>query len=240
MIARSKSSRKCWQSVSASSLAIVCAVTFGRPASAQNAAQPGPQEGVAAPLTTVTVTATRVTRDGYSAPTPLTVFGDEDLERAGQINAFTAANQLPSLAGSNSTSTFGTTQSTGTGGLSTLNLRGLGTNRTLTLLDNQRVVGALNIGVTDAGAFPQALVKRVEIVTGGASASWGSDAVAGVVNYVLDHEFSGVKGTVNGGVTTYGDDEQYIVSLTAGTRFAADRAHFIISGEYQNNDGIPR
>ncbi|HEY0685687.1 MAG TPA: TonB-dependent receptor plug domain-containing protein [Steroidobacter sp.] len=205
---------------------------FVQPTLAQTVAEPD--------LTVITVTATRITRDGYSAPTPLTVFGEEDLERAGQINAFTAANQLPSLAGSNSTSTFGTTQSTGTGGLSTLNLRGLGTNRTLTLLDNQRVVGALNIGVTDAGAFPQALVKRVEIVTGGASASWGSDAVAGVVNYVLDHDFTGVKGTVNGGVTTYGDDEQYIVSLTAGTKFADDRAHFIISGEYQNNDGIPR
>lgn len=243
------------QTVSTSlAMATMCAVALWRPASAQEAA-PGEQESAAvrpAPppaatvgesspaLTTITVTATRVTRDGYSAPTPLTVFDDQDLERAGQINAFTAANQLPSLAGSNSTSTFGTTQSTGTGGLSTLNLRGLGTNRTLTLLDNQRVVGALNIGVTDAGAFPQALVKRVEIVTGGASASWGSDAVAGVVNYVLDHEFTGVKGTVNGGVTTYGDDEQYIASLTAGTKFADDRAHFIISGEYQNNDGIPR
>lgn len=238
MSSRMNSSLKYRHRVSASSVAMTTlgAVAFWQPASAQDVAQPPIEQE----LTTVTVTATRVTRDGYSAPTPLTVFGEEDLERAGQINAFTATNQLPSLAGSNSTSTFGTTQSTGTGGLSTLNLRGLGTNRTLTLLDNQRVVGALNIGVTDAGAFPQALVKRVEIVTGGASASWGSDAVAGVVNYVLDHDFTGVKGTVNGGVTTYGDDEQYIVSLTAGTKFADGRGHFIISGEYQNNDGIPR
>ncbi|HEY5756221.1 MAG TPA: TonB-dependent receptor [Steroidobacter sp.] len=230
------------QNVCASALAAICVTAFWQSASAQEAAPPEPQAqtDTSGALTTVTVTATRITRDGYSAPTPLTVFGEEDLTRAGQINAFQAANQLPSLAGSNSTSTFGTTQSTGTGGLSTLNLRGLGTNRTLTLLDNQRVVGALNIGVTDAGAFPQALVKRVEIVTGGASASWGSDAVAGVVNYVLDHEFTGVKGTVSGGVTTYGDDEQYLVSLTAGTKFADDRAHFIISAEYQDNQGIPR
>ncbi len=240
MNVRSKSSLNSRQRVSVSplTLALLCTAEI---ASAQSTAPPpAGQEDAGPALTTVTVTATRVTRDGYSAPTPLTVFGDEDIARSGQINAFTAANQLPSLAGSNSTSTFGTTQSTGTGGLSTLNLRGLGTNRTLTLLDNQRVVGALNIGVTDAGAFPQALVKRVEIVTGGASASWGSDAVAGVVNYVLDHDFTGVKGTVNGGVTTYGDDEQYIVSLTAGTKFADDRGHFIISGEYQNNDGVPR
>jgi outer membrane receptor protein involved in Fe transport len=188
----------------------------------------------------IVVTATRVIRDGYSAPTPVTVFGQEDILRAGEANVFQAAVQLPSLAGSNSTSTFGTTQSTGTGGLSTLNLRGLGTNRTLTLLDGQRVVGALNIGVTDAGAFPQALVKRVDIVTGGASASWGSDAVAGVVNYVLDHDFVGVKANVSGAVTTYGDDEQAIVSVTAGTRFLNDRAHFIVSGEIHRNDGVPR
>jgi outer membrane receptor protein involved in Fe transport len=193
-----------------------------------------------APEEEIRVTATRIIRDGYSAPTPQTVFGEEDLQRAGQINAFTALNQLPSLAGSNSTQTFGTTQSTGTGGLSTLNLRGLGANRTLTLLDNQRVVSAMNTGVTDAGAFPLALVKRVDIVTGGASASWGSDAVAGVVNYVLDHEFVGLKGNLNGGVTTYGDDQQWSLTLTAGTKLLDDKLRIIVSGEYQDNDGIPR
>lgn len=208
------------------------------PAARQAEAEAAAQESSGTPE--ITVTATRVIRDGYSAPTPLTVFGEEDIERAGEANVFSAAVQLPSLAGSNSTSTFGTTQSTGTGGLSTLNLRGLGTNRTLTLLDGQRVVSALNIGVTDAGAFPQALVKRVEVVTGGASASWGSDAVAGVVNYVLDHEFTGVKANVNGGITTYGDNKQGMFSLTVGTKFLNDRAHLIVSGEIQRNEGIPR
>jgi len=221
--------------------------TMATPAAAQTTPQSVPDqtaEPQAAPEANsgpdITVTATRIVRDGYSAPTPVTVFSAEDLTRAGQINAFQALSQLPSLAGSNSTSTFGTTQSAGTGGLSTLNLRGLGTNRTLTLLDGQRVVGALNIGVTDAGAFPQALVKRVDIVTGGASASWGSDAVAGVVNYVLDHDYVGLKGNINGGVTTYGDDQQYSITLTAGTRFADGRGHFVVSGEYQDNDGVVR
>ncbi|MES2290383.1 MAG: TonB-dependent receptor [Pseudomonadota bacterium] len=244
--------------LSASAIALAIAALIPSVAAAQTApqAQSAPQNAAERPAAstpadaaastdegpdaTITVTTTRVIRDGYSAPTPLTVFGQEDIERSGAANVFAAANQLPSLAGSNSSSTFGTTQSTGTGGLSTLNLRGLGTNRTLTLLDGQRVVGALNIGVTDAGSFPQALVKRVEIVTGGASASWGSDAVAGVVNYVLDHDYTGIKGNISGGVTTYGDDKQYSVSLTAGTRFADDRGHFVISGEYQDNDGVPR
>lgn len=212
-----------------------------QPALAQTA--PEPQAAPAVEPSTapdITVTATRIIRDGYSAPTPLTVFGEEDIARSGEANVFQAAVQLPSLAGSNATTTFGTTQSTGTGGLSTLNLRALGTNRTLTLLDGQRVVGALNIGVTDAGAFPQALVKRVEIVTGGASASWGSDAVAGVVNYVLDHDYVGLKANVNAGITTYGDDRQGRVSLTFGTKFLDNRAHLIVSGEIQRNDGVPR
>lgn len=188
----------------------------------------------------ITVTASRVRRDGYSAPTPVTVFGPEDLARSGEINVFDAVNQLPSLAGSNSTSTFGTTQSTGSGGLSSLNLRGLGTNRTLTLLDGQRVVTAFNTGTTDAAAFPQDLVERVEIVTGGASASWGSDAVAGVVNYVLDRDYTGLKGNIRGGVSTYGDNEQGAISLTGGTPFADGRGHFLISGAYQDNAGVPR
>jgi len=215
-------------SVSAAALAL------GTVSAGEAAAQTVPQ------IDEIIVTATRIVRDGYTAPTPVTVFSSEDLERSGEINAFASVLQLPSLAGSNSTSTFGTTQSTGTGGLSSLNLRGLGTNRTLTLLDGQRVVGALNTGVTDAGAFPQALVTRVDAVTGGASASWGSDAVAGVVNYVLDHNFVGVKGNFSGGVTTYGDNEQGIVALTAGTGFAGDRGHFTISGEYHDSAGVPK
>jgi len=234
--------------VALASLAIAMPAAAQAAPQAQTAAQSAPERPAALPPAEqqatdnggdITVTATRIIRDGYAAPTPVTVFGQEDIERAGEPNVFTAAVQLPSLAGSNSTSTFGTTQSTGTGGLSTLNLRGLGTNRTLTLLDGQRVVGALNIGVTDAGAFPQALVKRVDIVTGGASASWGSDAVAGVVNYVLDHDFVGLKGNVNGGITTYGDDKQAVASLTFGAKFLDGRAHFVVSGEIQRNDGIP-
>lgn len=228
--------------ISASPVALIVAAMMPSIAMAQTAPQASNtvETAEARSENDITVTTTRIVRDGYSAPTPVTVFGEEDIAKAGQINAFQALAQLPSLAGSNSTSTFGTTQSAGTGGLSTLNLRGLGTNRTLTLLDGQRVVGALNIGVTDAGAFPQALVKRVDIVTGGASASYGSDAVAGIVNYVLDHDYVGIKGNINGGVTTYGDDKQYSITLTAGTKFAGGRGHFVISGEYQDNDGVTR
>ncbi|MDT1862483.1 hypothetical protein FPK50_23935, partial [Acinetobacter baumannii] len=82
----------------------------------------------------------------------------------------------------------------------------LGTIRTLTLLDGQRVVGANVTGVTDVSQFPQLLVKRVDVVTGGASASYGSDAVGGVVNFVTDKKFTGFKANVQGGQTKYDDD----------------------------------
>src|SRR6185312_17053143 len=124
----------------------------------------------------------------------------------------------PALQGSAVPSNQGTNVSSGAGGESLLNLRALGPNRTLVLLDGKRVVGA-NIGadagnVTDINGFPGGLVQRVDVVTGGASAVYGSDALAGVVNFVLDKGYTGLKGDVQGGITTYGDDENYKVNLT--------------------------
>ncbi|MGE4064296.1 MAG: TonB-dependent receptor [Rhodospirillaceae bacterium] len=87
--------------------------------------------------------------------------------------------------------------------------------------------------------MPNALISRVDIVTGGASAVYGSDALAGVVNFILDKEFSGVKGTLQGGVTTYGDDQQYQVSLASGMPFANGAGHFLLSGEHAENRGVP-
>jgi outer membrane receptor protein involved in Fe transport len=106
--------------------------------------------------------------------------------QSAQPNIFTTIAQLPSLQGSTG-ATYGTNStSSGTQGLSSFSLRGLGPIRTLTLLDGQRVVGANVTGVPDISLFPQLLVDRVDVVTGGASASYGSDAVGGVVNFVTN------------------------------------------------------
>ena len=105
-----------------------------------------------------------------------------------------------------------------TAGVSNLNLRGLQAIRTLVLLDGKRVVGSTlsgfnnNGSAVDVNIMPDALISRVDVVTGGASAVYGSDALAGVVNFVLDKKFTGIKGNVQGGVTTYGDDAQYALS----------------------------
>jgi iron complex outermembrane recepter protein len=186
----------------------------------------------------VVVTSTRVTRGGFDAPTPTTVVGADQIQANAEPNVFTTVNQLPTLAGSAAPSTGTTSSSAGTDGRSTLNLRNLGSNRTLVLIDGQRVVGVDTTGGTDVSEFPQGLIQRVDVVTGGASASWGSDAVAGVVNFVLDKNFTGIKGNLQGGITTYGDGEQGSASLSVGTGFANGRGHFEFSGEYMADAGV--
>jgi outer membrane receptor protein involved in Fe transport len=131
----------------------------------------------------------------------------------------------------------------GQGGSSTLNLRGLGVNRTLVLLDGRRFPDTFVSGGTDAKLFPDLLVSRVDVVTGGASAVYGSDAVAGVVNFVLDKDFVGLKGNLQGGVTGQGDHRNYKMEAAGGFLFAGGRGHALISADYsyqQDMNGTQR
>lgn len=202
---------------------------------AQDAAKPDPDENT---LGELVVTGTRIVRDGYQAPTPTSVIGAEQIAAKAASNIADFVNELPSLAGSTSPRANVGSLSAGMIGINALNLRNLGANRTLILLDGQRVAASTLTGLVDVNTIPQGLVKRVDVVTGGASADWGSDAVAGVVNFVLDKDFTGLKGVVQAGVTTYGDDNNYNVSLTGGSRFAGGRGHVLLSGELSDNDGI--
>ncbi|MFL6603541.1 MAG: TonB-dependent receptor plug domain-containing protein [Steroidobacteraceae bacterium] len=187
---------------------------------------------------TIVVTGTRITSRGFTAPTPTTIVTAEDLSKTAQPNIFTSVTQLPSLQGSTGTNTGTFSTSSGQQGLSSFSLRGLGAIRTLTLLDGQRVVGANVTGVPDISQFPQLLIQRVDVVTGGASASYGSDAVGGVVNFVTDKRFEGVKGIVQGGITTYGDDGQFLVGAAAGHSLFDDRLHLEGSAEYDHENGV--
>ena len=186
----------------------------------------------------IVVTGTRIVRNGYEAPTPTTVLSLETIDNAAPINTADVVNIMPPLAGSSTPRTGNLGASGGQAGTNALNLRGLGANRTLVLLNSRRVVPQTLSGVVDINQFPNALIERVDIVTGGASAVYGSDAVAGVANFLLDTDFKGLKGEALGGVTTYGDDQQYKVSLTAGTNFASGRGQFLVSGEHSHVDGI--
>ena len=187
---------------------------------------------------TITVTGTRIQTSGFIAPTPTTIVGEEQLEANAQPNIFTTITQLPSLQGSSGTTTLTYSTSSGQQGLSAFALRGLGLIRTLTLIDNQRVVGAYYNGTADVSLFPQLLIQRVDVVNGGASASYGSDAIGGVVNFITDTRFEGIKGNVQAGISTYGDNEQGLFQIAAGTSLLDDRLHVVGSVEWAKEEGV--
>jgi len=178
------------------------------------------QEGVEQ----VVVSSTRLQSAGFDAPTPTTVVSAADLEQQAKPNVFDAITQLPALQGSTGEGYNTGSTTTGLIGLSSLGLRGLSPLRTLTLLDSQRVVGGNFNGAVDVSQMPQMLIQRVDVVTGGASASWGSDAVSGVVNFIFDKKFEGFKMNLNGGISNYADDEKGQIQFAAGTSFLGGRA----------------
>ena len=183
----------------------------------------------------VTITGTRIMRAGFDAPTPLTTLSSAQLAEANPGGPVDALRQLPVLAFS--TGPRGSNGSAGAGG-SFLNLRNLGGNNTLVLLDGKRFVPTTGNGTVDISMFPTALIERTEIVTGGASAAYGSDAVSGVVNFILDKNFKGFKATAQGGVSTFGDDKESTFSMAFGTPFAGDQGHLLFSGEHYKSAGI--
>ncbi len=216
---------------STSMLAIaLSSMTVGSAWGQQTVAEPGAAEEIV-------VTGTRIVRDGYEAPTPTTVVGAEQLEQQAAPSVIEYLNTVPTFSG-NYTPASSTRNSGGAPGTASVNLRNLGTSRTLVLVNGQRSVGSTPAGVVDIATVPEQLISRVDVVTGGASSAYGSDAVAGVVNFVLDNKFVGVKGEVSGGITTYGDDAAYKVALTAGTSFSGGKGHFVISGNVNRNNGI--
>ena len=223
---------------SATSLAALATALIATPAAAQTAPAPQQEEEAPEKIADIIVTGTRIISSGFTAATPTTVIGEEQITASAQPNLFNTIAQLPSLQGSTGAATGTFSTSSGTQGLSSFSLRGLQPIRTLTLLDGQRVVGANVTGVPDISMFPQLLVKRVDVVNGGASASYGSDAVGGVVNFITDTRFTGFKANVQGGITTYGDDEQALVQAAWGGSFLEDRLHLIVSGEYDHEDGV--
>jgi len=239
----------------ASTSAVAVALAWSSTASAQDIAQdstpPGGLGGVAQPAEVspdgeqaeITVTGTRIQRNGFSAPTPLTVLNSADIQASAPANVADFVNDIPSLVGSVTPANSNLNISAGTAGVNALNLRSLGPARTLVLLDGQRSVGSTLGGLVDVNTFPQGLIKSVEIVTGGASAAYGSDAVSGVVNFILDKTYTGIKGAAEYGITDYGDAPNYRVTVTAGTPFAGGRGHLLLNGELavrEGLNGVPR
>lgn len=222
-----------------------CAV-LALPALAQSAETPATTPDAApevnpgaSVLSTVVITGSRISARGFTQPTPTTRLTASDLEKAAHPNIFQSLVELPALQGSTGRTTFTNSTSSGLQGLSSLSLRGLTPIRTLTLLDGQRVVPANVTGVADISQFPQLLVTQVDVVTGGAGASYGSDAVGGVVNFITDKRFKGFKANIEAGQTNYGDDKNGALQAAWGRSFLNDRAHIAVSVELVREKGVP-
>lgn len=200
------------------------------PAAAAQTASPASDE--------ITVTGSRIARDGYDAPTPVSVISEKELTAEAPANVADFVNTLPSVRGSSTGASSSGSLSNGQAGIASINLRSLGASRTLVLFDGQRSVASAATGVVDVNTFPQALINRVEVVTGGASSAYGSDAVSGVVNFILDRDYTGVKAAYEYGETTYGDNPNHKASLTLGTPFAGGKGHLLLSGEYFTQKGV--
>jgi outer membrane receptor protein involved in Fe transport len=186
----------------------------------------------------VIVTGTRIVRDGYTAPTPVTVVTTEELQRAAPSSIPDGLNQLPQFSGSsnNTANRGGTATNPSTGNY--LSLRNLGPIRTLVLLDGQRLPPTSFDGTVDANIIPSSLVSRIDVVTGGASAAYGSDAVSGVINFVLNTKFNGIKASGQIGESDYGDGKSNKLSFAAGHGFDGDRGHILVAYDQYKVDGI--
>ncbi len=179
----------------------------------------------------IVVTGSRIQRPELTSPSPLTVVGAEDFQVTGTINTEALLNQLPQVIP-------GVTQFSNNpgGGIATVNLRGLGSSRTLVLVNGRRLVPSTTGGSVDLNNIPAPLIKRVETITGGASAVYGSDAIAGVVNFILKDDFEGAEINAMYRVTSRGDSAIKTASLTVGGNFADGRGNIFGHIEYLDRE----
>ncbi|SCW41088.1 TonB-dependent Receptor Plug Domain [Sphingobium faniae] len=188
----------------------------------------------------IIVSGSRIVRDGYTAPTPVTIARTEDLVKATPTNLPDALNKLPQfqLSSSPARSTHNQANNPSHGNI--LNLRGIGGNRTLILFDGLRVPPTTYRGDVDTNIIPNLLIERVEVVTAGASAAYGSDAVSGVVNFILNRKFEGLTANAQYGLATRGDNQNYRLGIAGGTSLFDGKGHLLLSAELFDSKGMKR
>ena len=202
------------------------------PASGDNATAPKQEN--------IVVTGTRIRRQDYSTASPIVSFGSVLLQESGSVNFTDFLTQLPALLNSATAyANSGDRANIGETGLNLLNLRNLGTDRTLVLVDGRRHVSGLQgTQSVDINTIPTDLVERTDILTGGASAIYGADGVSGVVNFVMKKNFEGFTARMQAGVSQQGDDGDRLVALTWGKNFAGGRGNIAIAYEYSGEDEL--
>lgn len=189
----------------------------------------------------IVVTGSRISVDSTTdLESPVQVIGAEQFQKAGEIDLTQTLRELPALQGSDPAN-LDSAQGFALSGASTLNLRGLGSNRTLVLQDGRRhVPGIAGTANVDVGSIPQALVGEVQILTGGASGVYGADAVSGVVNYITrtGRDFDGVEYRLQTGISDKGDSEEVFGSVAGGGTFSDGRGSAVFALEYAHNTSI--
>ncbi len=218
----------------ASALAIAASPAFAAEDQETKVAA-GAAEETAAEM--MVVTGSRIARDNIDATVPITSLSAAELLQNGNVNVGDRLALLPQFRPTFTSQNSG--RFIGTAGLSILDLRGQGTNRTLVLQNGLRhVTSQPGAATVDVSTIPVDLIERVDIVTGGNSSVYGSDAVAGVVNFVLKREFEGVMGRAQAGISSRGDSAQYLATITAGKNFADGRGNIALSVEYNKSDPL--
>jgi len=218
-------------------VAVALAIAAGPALAAQQAGQAEDGE-----LGEVVVTGSRIAASvGMSTPTPVTAVTVDELAALSPSTLISALSQLPQFYGNSNNDVR--SGFFGSGGSGNLNLRGLNTGgqsgRTLTLLNGRRVVPGTGIGTVDINILPSALLKRVDTVTGGASAAYGTDAVAGAVNFIVDTEYTSWQVNAQAGTTGRGDHDNMLYSAAWGGDLG-DRAHALLSAEYYHADEVKK
>lgn len=221
--------------ISASLLTVSFALAA--PAFAQEAAQDAAQDKAAeAPVDAreIVVTGSLIQRPNNTAVSPIVSVGETALKETGQVNLQDALNQFPSFTTAGNANTGGQ----GTGGRASINLHGLGTNRNLVLLDGKRLPLSDINGNVDINILPESIMGGVDVITGGASAIYGSDAISGVVNFKTLRAFDGVRLDAQNSISERGDGYKFNGSLAFGTGFAEDRGHVIAAFSYAQQDAV--
>ena len=192
----------------------------------------------------IVVTGSRIARPEFAAPNPIVSFNSAALQQSGNTNLTTFLQRVPALTGSRDvTQTSGggavSNGTFGQAGLNQLNLRNLGTNRTLVLVNGRRhVAGEANTAAVDINSIPTDLIERTDVLTGAVSAVYGAAGVTGVVNFVLKRDFQGLSARAQMGVSQYGDGANRFVSIIAGRNFAGDRGNITLAYEYNADDPV--
>ncbi|MBS0334619.1 MAG: TonB-dependent receptor [Proteobacteria bacterium] len=207
------------------------------PALAQAASGTGAAD--VAEASELVVTGTRIQTTGVEQPTPVTVLGQDLIKQIGATQLSDVVNNLPAFRATQSSQTQFVGGGGNIAGANLIDLRGLGPVRTLVLIDGLRYPASNATESTNSDLIPASLISRIDVVTGGASAAYGSDAVAGVVNIVLDHKLEGFRGAVQYGVTQEGDGQDQLYSVAGGHAFMDGRFHVIAGADYEDRQAVP-